>query len=33
VLIRPRDRRPVFVDGERQRTRAFEGWRRIDLAP
>ena len=31
VLIRPRDRRAVFLDGERQRTRTFGGWRRVDL--
>jgi alpha-glucosidase len=32
VLLRPSDRRPVFVDGERRSsTRGLEGWRRIDL--
>jgi alpha-glucosidase len=32
VLLRTSDRRPVFVDGERRDARAFDGWRRIDLA-
>jgi alpha-glucosidase len=32
VLVRPSDRRPVFVDGERCAARAFAGWRRIDVA-
>jgi alpha-glucosidase len=32
VLLRPRDRRPVFVDGQPCAARTFEGWRRIDVA-
>jgi alpha-glucosidase len=32
ILLPPRDRRPVFVDGQRRAARAFEGWRRIHAA-
>ncbi|HEY1425190.1 MAG TPA: TIM-barrel domain-containing protein, partial [Caulobacteraceae bacterium] len=31
ALIPPRDRRPVFVDGERVRARMTDGWRRIEI--
>jgi len=31
ALIRPADRRPVFVNGERARARSLDGWRRIEL--